>query len=168
MRDYLFEPFSRGPLPLAAIVPPGNDPSWTAEILLRTSLHNRALDFLRSTTTKTFLLVISYDEPHGPCLCPIKYSRMYKDYYFSAAKSTSHDDLRKKTEDSSVWPNPIAGRTAAHPQSPVLRRRTLSSTVNWPTSRRPGNRAPGALVLYTSDTAFSGIARLDGQGPRPW
>lgn len=40
----------------------------------------RALDFLEKHKDEDFLLVISYDEPHGPALCPVEYTRMYEDF----------------------------------------------------------------------------------------
>ena len=43
---------------------------------------NRAIDFLTKHQEKDFLLVVSYDEPHGPFLCPEPYASQYKDFEF--------------------------------------------------------------------------------------
>jgi uncharacterized sulfatase len=34
---------------------------------------DRAIEFIRKHKDEDFLLVVSYDEPHGPFLCPEEY-----------------------------------------------------------------------------------------------
>ena len=49
--------------------------------------------------------MVSYDEPHGPSLCPIEYTEMYRDYTFPASGNLN-DDLRDKPEEQRVWAEP--------------------------------------------------------------
>ena len=58
------------------------EPALTADLLFGHRCSNRAIDFLSSHSAETFLLVVSYDEPHGPFLCPRPYSEMYQDFTF--------------------------------------------------------------------------------------
>jgi hypothetical protein len=53
---------------------------------------DRALDFLSKSNDEDFFLVVSYDEPHGPCVCPKPYSTMYKGYDYPKKKNV-WDDL---------------------------------------------------------------------------
>lgn len=56
---------------------------------------NRALDFLEKYKEEDFFLVVSYDEPHGPSLCPAPYNTMYSGFKF-ADNPNFQDDLSKK------------------------------------------------------------------------
>lgn len=38
---------------------------------------DRAVDFLKNHQEEDYFLVVSYDEPHGPHLCPQKYTDLY-------------------------------------------------------------------------------------------
>ena len=80
----------------------GNDPTWTADKCYGYRCTQRALDFLEKHKDEDFLLVISYDEPHGPALCPIEYSRMYEDFTFPTNVNVN-DALTDKPEEQRVW-----------------------------------------------------------------
>jgi arylsulfatase A-like enzyme len=41
---------------------------------------DRAVGFLNEHRAEDFFLVVSYDEPHHPFLCPAPYNTMYRDY----------------------------------------------------------------------------------------
>ena len=145
----------------------GNDPSWTAEYCYGHRCTNRALDFLAKHEHEDFLLVISYDEPHGPSLCPIEYSRMYKDFAFPANPNIQ-DDLRNKPEEQRVWAEPRLKRV----QPPIhsaqfFGAHTFIDNEIGRVLDAVESRVPGAMVLYTSDHGvFLESHRLDGQGPR--
>jgi uncharacterized sulfatase len=80
----------------------GNDPTWTADKCYGYRCTQSALDFLEKHKDEDFLLVISYDEPHGPALCPIEYSRMYEDFTFPTNVNVN-DALTDKPEEQRVW-----------------------------------------------------------------
>ncbi len=63
---------------------------------------DRAIDFLNRHSSEDFFLVVSYDEPHGPYLCPKKYYDMYADYEFPISPNV-HDTLADKPEHHRVW-----------------------------------------------------------------
>ncbi|WP_105614191.1 sulfatase-like hydrolase/transferase [Vallitalea okinawensis] len=63
---------------------------------------NRAIDFIEQCKEEDFFLVVSYDEPHGPFICPQPYADMYKDYQFPKSKNL-WDDLSNKPEHHVAW-----------------------------------------------------------------
>lgn len=64
---------------------------------------NRAIDFLKKNGQKEdFFLAVSYDEPHGPCLCPREYWEQYEDYSFPKSPNVL-DTLEGKPEYQKVW-----------------------------------------------------------------
>ncbi len=63
---------------------------------------DRAIRFLNEFKEKDFLLTVSYDEPHGPSLCPAPYNTMYYGFRFDSCPSFQ-DDLSKKPFMQQVW-----------------------------------------------------------------
>jgi len=63
---------------------------------------NRAIEFLQQHRDEDFLLVVSYDEPHHPFLCPEPYASMYTDYEFPASQNVG-DRLDGKPEHQRIW-----------------------------------------------------------------
>lgn len=71
---------------------------------------DRARDFLEKHCDRNFFLVVSYDEPHHPFLCPEPFASMYQGYEFP--KSPAYfDDLRNKPEHHRVWSNGFCERS---------------------------------------------------------
>lgn len=73
----------------------------------------RALDFMERYKDEDYMLVVSFDEPHGPFLCPEPYASMYKNYEFPKNPAV-WDTLEDKPEHQKVWaaekgPNPDRG-----------------------------------------------------------
>ncbi len=112
------------------------------------------------------MLVISYDEPHGPCLCPIEYTRMYKDYTFPSHPNLQ-DDLRHKPEEQRVWAGPRLHRSPGPIQSAqFFGSHTFIDNEIGRVLDSAETRAPGALVLYTSDHGvFLDSHHLTDKGP---
>lgn len=67
---------------------------------------NKAIDFLKNYTDDEFFLTVSYDEPHGPCLCPEPYASMYKGFKFKKSPNC-YDTLENKPAYQKLW----AGKT---------------------------------------------------------
>ena len=61
----------------------------------------RALAFIEEHKDEDFFLVVSYDEPHGPCLCPEPYASMYDKPL--GTTPAWEDDLSDKPECLRVW-----------------------------------------------------------------
>lgn len=62
----------------------------------------RALDFMEKYKDEDYFLVVSFDEPHGPCLAPEPYCDMYKGYEFPKNPAV-WDTLEGKPEYQKVW-----------------------------------------------------------------
>ena len=114
---------------------------------------NRAVDFLQKHVSTDFLLVVSYDEPHHPFVCPEPYASMYKDYRFPK-KANVWDRLADKPEHQIAW----AGRSIeADKDSLEIQARDFlgcNSYVDYEIGRvleAVDQFAPGALVIYTAD-----------------
>ncbi len=54
------------------------DENWTADKCYAYRCTDKALGFLEENEGKDFFLTISYDEPHGPSLCPAPFNKMYE------------------------------------------------------------------------------------------
>ncbi len=129
---------------------------------------NRAIDFLKRHGNEEFFLVVSYDEPHGPCLCPKKYYDMYKDYEFPVSPNV-HDALADKPEHHRVW----AGTRLREDSNGYRIRRPDYFGCNTFVDSEIGRvldaidaDAPDALAVYTSDHGHMQLShRLHIKGP---
>lgn len=62
----------------------------------------RAIDFIKNHKNEDYFLVVSYDEPHGPSLCPTRFLENLKDYEVPI-KDSFYDDLEDKPEHHKLW-----------------------------------------------------------------
>ncbi len=62
----------------------------------------RALDYMEKHRDEDYFLVVSFDEPHGPSLCPQPYASMYEDYEFPKSPAV-YDTLEGKPIHQKVW-----------------------------------------------------------------
>ncbi|MGV8979708.1 sulfatase-like hydrolase/transferase [Clostridium sp.] len=114
---------------------------------------NRAIDFISEFKDEDFLLVVSYDEPHGPSVCPEPYSSMYKDYEFPKSNNI-WDNLKDKPEHQKAW----AGERLKENKDDLKIKAPYffgcSSYVDYEIGRvlrRIDTLIPDALVIYTVD-----------------
>ena len=163
-RDYLDE-LSPADRVRSREVQTNRDPSLTAEFTFGHRCSNRAIDFLEKHGAEDFLLVVSYDEPHGPYRCPRPYSEMYRDFVFPS--SNVDDPLTNKPEEQRVW----AGERL-HRKQPPIHAPDFFGCLTFIDSEigrvldAIDRHAPGALVLYTADHGdFLESHRLNGKGP---
>ena len=63
---------------------------------------DRAIDFLEKHQEEDYFLVVSYDEPHGPFLCPKEFWSQYEGYEFPH-KENMLDTLENKPEHHRIW-----------------------------------------------------------------
>ena len=62
----------------------------------------RAIKYLETYKDKDFFLSVSYDEPHGPSLCPAPFNHMYDGFKFDDCPNFQ-DDLSKKPFMQRLW-----------------------------------------------------------------
>jgi len=62
----------------------------------------RALDFMQRYKDEDYLLVVSYDEPHDPALCPKPYPELFRDYEFPRSENVD-DTLEGKPSHQKAW-----------------------------------------------------------------
>lgn len=144
----------------------GLDGTWSADMCYGRRCTKRAVDFLSKHKGKDFFMVVSYDEPHHPWLCPIEYTEMYKDYEFPASPNQK-DDLKDKPRYQRIW----AEGNSAEVQHPVTQAQYFGSHTFIDAEigtvlDMVDKVAPGALVIYTADHGiFVGSHRLIDKGP---
>ncbi len=114
---------------------------------------DRSIDFLAKNKEKDFLLVVSYDEPHHPFVCPEPYSSLYKDYEFPK-NINLWDTLENKPEHHKVW----AGDNLYSDKDNLTIKAQYffgcNSYADYEIGRVLDNiseHTPDALVIYTSD-----------------
>ena len=143
------------------------DPHLTASFTFGHRCSDRAIDFLGQHAHDDFLLVVSYDEPHHPFLCPRPYSEMYRDFVFPSGPNVS-DSLAGKPEEQRVW----AGAALARPPGPI-REPDFFGCLSFADSEigrvldAMETFAPRALLIYTSDHGdfLEGHRIQSGKGP---
>lgn len=114
---------------------------------------SRAIDFIRAHREEDYFLVVSFDEPHGPSLCPQPYASMYRDYELPKRPNV-YDTLENKPPHQQVWAGP-----ARHRDREALRLRAaalfgcnsfVDSQIGRVTTALDEMEHPPA-VLYTTD-----------------
>lgn len=114
---------------------------------------NKAIDFLRKARADDYFLVVSYDEPHGPSVCPEPYASMYKYYEFPKSRNI-WDTLEGKPDYQKAW----AGDSLEQDKDAIkLTPRYLLGCNSFVDSQigrlleEVSAYAPDALIIYTSD-----------------
>ena len=141
-------------------------PGWPAERCYAFRCTNRAVDFLAKHKHEDFLLVVAYDEPHGPSLCPREYSAMYMDYEFPRDRDLD-DNLEHKPEEQRVWAADRLKKTFPAPRNPHFfgSHTFVDAEIGRLTSAIERD-TPESLVMYTSDHGvFLNAHRLIDKGP---
>jgi uncharacterized sulfatase len=130
---------------------------------------NRACDFLEKHGEEDFFLTVSYDEPHGPCLCPQRFWKPYEDYEFPK-RGNVWDTLEGKPEHQHAW----AGEGWADCDKEALKLKSAfyfgcNTFVDHEIGRvleSVDRHAPDALVIYTADHGSAMRSHgLTGKGP---
>ncbi|MCI6887682.1 MAG: sulfatase-like hydrolase/transferase [Lachnospiraceae bacterium] len=117
---------------------------------------DRAIRFLEQHRNQDFFLTVSYDEPHGPSLCPAPFCTMYDGFCFPDYPEFA-DGLSEKPMMQRLW----AGKNLYAPAEEINRpSKALSlflgcnSFVDYEIGRvldKLKEAAPDAMVIYTSD-----------------
>ena len=146
------------------------EPWMTAEFTYAHRCSDRAIKFLDENKDNSFFLAVSYDEPHGPCLCPAPYNTMYKDFELKD-NPAYHDDLSDKPLLHRLW----AGNKL-NSSSEELRQFTKGNSLHYGCNTFVDMEigrvldklkiiAPDALIFFTSDHGdFMGAHHLSSKG----
>ena len=78
---------------------------WPAEKTYAHRCSERAIDYIRSHKDTDFFLVLSYDEPHDPSLCPEPFASMYSDFCLPKRENV-WDTLENKPPHQQAWSGP--------------------------------------------------------------
>lgn len=117
---------------------------------------NRALAFLDEYRSQDFFLTVSYDEPHGPCLCPAPYNTMYTGFRFEE-NPNFEDDLSKKPLMQQLWAGDALHKSAEEINRPSRQLALFlgcNSFVDHEIGRileKIRQNTPDAMVIFTSD-----------------
>lgn len=130
---------------------------------------DRAIDFLKRYGEEEFFLTVSYDEPHGPCLCPAPYNRMYEGFRFDEYENFG-DDLSKKPLFQQLWAGDATKKSPEEinrPSEMLSLFLGCNSFADYEIGRVLeviDREAPDALVIFTSDHGdMLGAHRLQGK-----
>lgn len=129
---------------------------------------DRAVRFLERAEEDPFVLVVSYDEPHGPATCPPDYVERFAGYEHPIGPA-AHDDLKDKPQHHRRWAESCGLKLEA---SSVRRPRYFgcNSYVDDQIGRVldavERHAPPDTWVIYTSDHGdMFGAHRITGKGP---
>lgn len=130
---------------------------------------NRAIDYLQQHENSDFLLVVSYDEPHDPYLCPEPYSSMFREYDFPQSENV-FDNLEEKPDYQRVWAGKNLQRTAEERlpcrPSQLLGCNAFADDEIGRVLRQAKISAPEALIIFTSDHGDGlGAHSIHNKGP---
>ena len=130
---------------------------------------DRAVEFLQTRSEEEpFLLVVSYDEPHGPFTCPPEYAYRFIEYGYPVGPG-AHDTLENKPAHQQEW----AASARPHLENGCLRHPLYfgcNSFVDSEIGRvidAAHRYAPeNTYIIFTSDHGdMMGAHGLTGKGP---
>ncbi len=131
---------------------------------------DRAVRFLEEFSEEDFFLTVSYDEPHGPSLCPAPYNKMYEGFRPENSPEFG-DDLKGKPLLQRLWAGDMPDALEDDvPQTSEFLSLFLgcNSFVDHEIGRvlhRLREKMPDALVIFTSDHGdMLGAHRLSSKG----
>lgn len=131
-------------------------PEFPASFTYAHQCSDRAVRYLEEYGKDDFFLTVSYDEPHGPSLCPAPYRHMYDGYHFPDSPVYT-DSLNEKPMYQKLW----AGENLHAPNAKLNQPSNGLSQFLGCNSFADAEigrvldavrmYAPDALVIYTSD-----------------
>ena len=130
---------------------------------------DRALKFIEEHKDEDFFLVVSYDEPHGPSLCPEPYASMY-DGRIGGDTPAAKDTLEGKPPYQKLWAE-CAGGLDVEKRHPGIGRRLAAcqSFIDSEIGRvleHARKTVPDSIRMFTSDHGDAAHAHgLFAKGP---
>ncbi|MEG0692969.1 MAG: sulfatase-like hydrolase/transferase, partial [Oscillospiraceae bacterium] len=129
---------------------------------------DKAIKFLQNNNQEDFFIVVSYDEPHDPGLCPEPYRSMYQDYCFPK-NETVYDTLENKPGYQKVWAGNQLKRDNDSLKIKAPNLLGCNSYIDYEIGRvirAIEENTPDAFIIYTSDHGdFLCSHALSGKGP---
>lgn len=146
-----------------------SDRNIPAEFTYAHRVTERALSFIGEHKDEDFFLVVSYDEPHGPSLCPEPYASMY-DGRVGERTPAYDDDLSAKPAYQRIWAEQSDTLSPEKRRAGIGRRLAgCNSFVDSQIGRvlkAARSLAPDSLRMYTSDHGDAALAHgITGKGP---
>ncbi len=129
----------------------------------------RALRFMEKYKDEDFLLVVSYDEPHDPYLCPEPYASQFGGVRLASTHNFA-DDLAGKPAHQRAWAGmrlqaPVT-QDAYGPSPYYFGCNAFIDSEIGRVVAAADEHAPDALLMYTSDHGEAlGAHRLSSKGP---
>ena len=117
---------------------------------------DRAIKYLEEHKDEDFFLSVSYDEPHGPSLCPAPFNHMYDGFRFDSCPNFQ-DDLSKKPFMQRLWSGKnlhAAEDEINKPSDGLSLFLGCNSFADYEIGRvldKIKEVAPDAMVIFTSD-----------------
>lgn len=117
---------------------------------------DRAIRYLEEYRDQDFFLSVSYDEPHGPSLCPEPFNHMYDGFQFESCPNFQ-DDLSQKPFMQQLWAGKnlhAAEEEINKPSDGLSLFLGCNSFADYEIGRvldKLREVAPDALVIFTSD-----------------
>jgi len=139
----------------------------SAEFTYAHRCSDRAIRFLEEYARESVLLVVSYDEPHGPSICPPPYSEMHRGCSWPGGWGPG-EPLEGKPEHQQVWAQsaPVSVERLQREAALFFGAQSFVDAEIGRVLEAAGSHAPGALLIYTSDHGDAlGAHRLWGKGP---
>ena len=129
----------------------------------------RARDFIERYQDEDFFLVVSFDEPHGPSLCPEPFASMYEDFEFPVSDNV-RDTLEDKPSYQRVWAGGALeqDRSDFHLKAPLLlgSNSFMDHEIGRVLEVADKVLDDETLMIYTSDHGDAmGAHRLSAKGP---
>ncbi len=145
------------------------DSTFTEEMMYAHRCADRAISYIEKHRDEDFFFTLSLDEPHGPCLCPPPFNRMYNGFSFKASP-VFEDTLENKPVLQRLWAgNALNADPAAFTQSSDMLSLFLgcNSFADYEIGRvlyKINELIPDSLVIFTSDHGdMLGSHRLQGK-----
>lgn len=132
------------------------EPELTEDFTYAHRCSNRAINFLNRYKNEDFFLTVSYDEPHGPCICPAPYNTMYEGFKFDD-NPNFQDDLSKKPFMQQLWSGEDINKPIEilnKPSKQLALFLGCNTFVDYEIGRvidTINKQIPDALVIFTSD-----------------
>ena len=131
-------------------------------------INQRAQNFLEKYKDEDFLLVVSYDEPHHPFLCPNEFYEMYSDYIFPD-NIAIEDNLNNKSPHYKVWSGDLLDKKAEDlPKNfqAYFACHTYVDSLIGEVYESMKKNTPNALGIYTADHGDAlNNHRITNKGP---
>lgn len=132
------------------------NPDFSEEFTYAHRCSDRAIRFIEQFRDEDFFLTVSYDEPHGPSLCPAPYNKMYEGFQFEDSPKFQ-DSLEGKPFMQKLWAGDKlkASREEVNKPSDFLSLFLgCNSFVDYEIGRvinQIKEKIPNAMIIFTSD-----------------